>query len=165
MLRASAPRHERKCGCASVRSHGQFRHTCPIQTHMCVHVEYTYVYDTHRCAELENKRVLLGSTHTCVRLEHTYVFTYDTLMCSRGTHMCVHLEHNETHAQLKHTCVYPWKHICAHVSKHKCSPKAHTHARTSKTMRFLGHIHVYTWRANRLSDAKNVHLAHTNVFT
>ena len=114
---------------------------------MCAHVEHT-------CVHLERKHM---------QLKHTCVYTWDKHMCTIGTQMCVQehrLRDSSTHVCTRGT------HICARVSKHKRSPKAHTHASTSKTiMCLLEHIHAHTWRANISSDAKSVHLEHTNVFT
>ena len=59
-----------------------------------------------------------------------------------------------------HVCTYVWS-TCTHENAHL--QRTHTHVRTSKQS--CKQIHVYTWRANMSSDAKEVHLAHSNVFT
>ena len=132
-------RAERKCGCASARSHGQFRHTC------------------HTRVKLENQRVLLAKhTHTCtpgtqirVHLRHadvftwnTHVFTWNTMkrgsnsgtpVCTRGTHVC--------------------------------SPGTQTRAIKAYMCVHVGHTHVYHWNTNMCPGTPRVRLKHTCVHT
>ena len=65
-LRAGKRARERKCGCASARSHGQFRHTHPIQTHMCVYMWNTQMYttETAHAARAEREREIYIYTHS-----------------------------------------------------------------------------------------------------
>ena len=146
-------------------------HVCTRGTHICVRLKQPARHAQMRTREYTYLRSAAAHprkhthTHHSVHLEHTYVFTCGTLMCSRGTRMCAHLEHNETRVQFRDTCVYT---LNTHVftwNTNTCNTCVYNCARLENNHAFSGAHTCAHLKSKYVVRCKNVHLAHTNVFT